>query len=417
MFNKLIKNTFYLSLSSLYSKIIFFCVIFLLTKFIGPDTYGKYVIALNYISYFGLFTVLGFDIVLTKELSSDLRNAEKLQNSFFTLRFCLSLILFFAAILISFFLNYSNTTIICILILSPIIFFGGNINCGLTEHYALIIRSVEEMKFIAYSNILKSTFTIVLLSFLFYFELYNIYIYCLLLSVIGVINLVYVYRCSQIFINNTFKLNFDFKKITKYFKPISWFGLISLIYGVGGLIDITIIASYLSSSDVTYYSLSFAVIGVLNYIISSYQMSIYPLISKNIKEKKKIKKMFFSYFYILILVIIFNLIFSSILSDLVMFILGNDYKTVADLIKIFVWVLPFKVINSFFNLSFDLNNNYYLKLFSSIIYVISLLTFMMYLLPLYSVVGAVYSVIFANAFTLIYYSFTVLSKKTILHEK
>ena len=137
MFNKVIKNTFYLSFSSLYSKMIFFGVIFLLTKFLGPDTYGEYVIALNYISYFGLFTVLGFDTVLTKELSRDLINAEKLQNSFFTLRFCLSFVLSFSAILLSFYLNYSNTTKICILLLSPIIFFGGNKKFRRDEVYSL----------------------------------------------------------------------------------------------------------------------------------------------------------------------------------------------------------------------------------------------------------------------------------------
>jgi len=410
MSKKLILNTIYLSGSNILVKFLYFGLIFLVIDAIGADDYGRYAIALNYISLFSLVTVMGFDIVLVKEgATKSNEGLQELQNSFFPVRFYWSLIIFLITLITLLFTNYESDVKNLIIILSPIIFLGGNITSGLSEHYSIVVRSLQKMKYIAYQNILR-IFSIILLSgLLLILDKMTLINFCLIISLISVFNLLLNYYYSEKFIKNKFSFRIDLNLIRSYYKSIITFGIVSLLYGVGGLLDIFIISSYLEAELIGYYSLALTFIAIISNFISSFQLSIYPYISNsNSPYKHNLLK---SYLFVLSLIIIFNLIIIPIIITISRFIIGDKYQITISLIGVFIWVLPLRVIQSWININLDLDNKFYLKLFLSSVNIISLLCTLKYSILTFGAKGVIYSIIFSISLMILSYIVLIFIKK------
>lgn len=409
MNKKLISNTFYLAISNILSKVLYFGVIFLVIENIGASNYGMYAIALNYISLFSLVTIIGFDTVLVKEGSKNIKELENLQNLFFPVRFYWSLLIFIIALITLIFINYEKDVKICILIMSPIILFGGNINSGLSEHFSIVVRVLEKMQYIAYSSIVRIFIISSLSGLLFFYDNITVYNFCIILSVVSVCNVLITYYYSQKFIKNKFTINISFTLIRDYLKPILMFGMVTLVFGFGGLIDIAIISSHLELDVLGYYSLAITFVGLLINFISSFQVSIYPFIAKSKGDFKM--KLGLSYLYVLIAIVVFNLLVNLVILDLAVLIIGGKYQFVMELIDVFIWVLPFKVIMSWINVNLDLENKYNTKLVLALIYLISLILILKTSIDYYDVFGVIYSLIFSNILIVVIYFLTMLIKR------
>ena len=410
MSKKLFLNTFYLSGSNILVKVLYFGLIFLIIDAIGADDYGRYAIALNYISLFSLVTVMGFDIVLVKEgAAKNKEELQELQNNFFPVRFYWSLIIFLISLITLLFTNYESDVKNLIIILSPIIFLGGTITSGLSEHYSIVVRSLQKMKYIAYQNILRIFSIILLSSLLLILDKMSLINFCLIISLISVFNLFLNYYYSEKKIKNKFSFRIDLNLIRSYYKSIITFGIVSLLYGVGGLLDIFIISSYLEAELIGYYSLALSFIAIISNFISSFQLSIYPYISNsNSPHKNNLLK---SYLFVLSLIIMFNLIIFPIIINISKFIIGDKYQITISLIAIFIWVLPLRVIQSWININLDLDNKFNLKLFLSSVNIISLLCTLKYSILTFGVNGVIYSIMFSISLMIFSYILLIFIKK------
>ena len=99
------KNTSYLTMALVLQKVISFTYFMLLARFLGPESLGKYYLAISLTTIFAIFIDLGFANVLTREVAKNQAQASKWLGNILSLKIPLSLLAFLA---ISIFINVSG---------------------------------------------------------------------------------------------------------------------------------------------------------------------------------------------------------------------------------------------------------------------------------------------------------------------
>ena len=98
--------------------------VIVLTRYLGAEDYGKFNLALAYLSLFGIFADVGLFTIVVREISKTPERTEELIGNVLTLRLVLSVAVILAAFGVSQFLPYAPDVRIAILIAGVAIFFG-----------------------------------------------------------------------------------------------------------------------------------------------------------------------------------------------------------------------------------------------------------------------------------------------------
>lgn len=98
--------------------------VFFLTRYLGPEAYGKFTIALVYLSFYGSAADLGLFTIAVKRISEDDSQAERIVGNTLALRTLLSLVVIALALLVSLLLPYTPDVRVAIAIASLSLFFG-----------------------------------------------------------------------------------------------------------------------------------------------------------------------------------------------------------------------------------------------------------------------------------------------------
>ena len=81
---RLLRNTFFLSLAQIINPILSMFLILVLSRKLGPEGLGIYSTVLTLFTFFSLFSALGLNAYIVREISSDRSKAKKIFfNSFF----------------------------------------------------------------------------------------------------------------------------------------------------------------------------------------------------------------------------------------------------------------------------------------------------------------------------------------------
>lgn len=394
-------NTFFLTFSNIISKVLYFVLITYIARKYGPDFFGEFSVALNFITLIGVFTMLGFDTVLVREGAKDLKNADELQNSFLPVRVYLSMAFFFLSIIIVLFIDYNDNTKNLIRIISVLIFTGGHIVSGMSEHYGATFRIFQKMLPLSKIQIWRG-FVILSLSsvFLIFDKLtYNIFAFIIVFA--SVLNLFFLYKESNHLIKNKFVFKINWNVIKPHFSPIFFFGMVTIITMYGTIIDIQIVNAYLEPSDVGIYSASKNMLNIGLLIISAFQISLYPSVSVNKDKRKFMTKLFKVFMGIIVFLIISLALTMPLISYVVIFFFGDKYIEAISCLKVLIWIMPVKLFLSFLNLIIESENKYFVRLFLTLLFAITIVILNIFLIPLKGVIGAAYAAIISYIFLLI----------------
>lgn len=112
--NTLVKNISYLTIGQIISQLISLIAVFYIPKLLGTEQYGNYQTVLSYISVFAVFSFTGLNKVVLRNGSMQIDKLSEEIESIIGIRHFFTFFAAMIAVVIAFFLGYSNEIIIYI---------------------------------------------------------------------------------------------------------------------------------------------------------------------------------------------------------------------------------------------------------------------------------------------------------------
>lgn len=385
------KNTSYLTMALVLQKVISFTYFMLLARFLGPESLGKYYLAISLTTIFAIFIDLGFANVLTREVAKNQAQASKWLGNILSLKIPLSLLAFLA---ISIFINVSGyeslaKNLIYISCISMVL-------DSYTSTFFSVARGFHNLKYesvssiifqlivliIGYSALLLGGGLIPAMATLALASLYN-FIYSWIIL---------VYR-----IKVKVRLFWE-KEIVREIVVISWpFAVYGIFQRLYTYLDSVLLSLMAGDLAVGLYQVAFKIIFALQFLPMAFTASLYPALSfywKNNREQLAISfERAMNYLIIISLPIIVG---SIVLADKIILLFKTGYDQAVlplqiSIISLFFIFLNFP-IGSLLNACDKQRRNTYNM---GIVMILSMALNLL-LIPTYKVVGASITVLITN---------------------
>jgi len=307
-----------------------------LAKYLGPEDFGVYSFGISVLSIVLLFTNLGIDPILIRELVNKKINSLILMGSSFALTLSGGVLGFLIMGLLGFYYGFSSKIGIVIVLMSPILLLKS---LNIINSY---FQSSKENKYPALSNIISIIIgsSLILISIKLNFELeYFALIYsfeCILL----IASLIYFYTSNNVLrkweVSKKTSLN-----ILKESWPLIIAGAASII---NTRIDHVYIGSMLSSSVLGNYSAAAKVSEFWLILPTVLSTVFYPiLIDLRAANFNKYKRFLF---FLIISCFTFGIMFSTIITyfsqDIILVLFGEKYDLAGEYLTLYIWsTLPY----------------------------------------------------------------------------
>jgi len=397
MFKTIFKNTGYLFVSGIISKILFLIQVIFIARYLGTSGFGKYAFVFAFGSLFFILSNPGLVDLATREISRNKSKTGKYLGNLLFIKLCLCLV---ASLLMITAINLMNVSqelkggiyLICLIF---------SIDAFLWIFYSAF-RAYEKMLYEALSLLIHN---IIIVGFALYF----------LIRGYGFIHLIYAFAIGKI-VGLIITSYFGYKllpkpilkidlKLWKYlmiksipFLMICFFSLI--IYRI----DLVMLQFFKGETIVGLYGAADTIIKNLIIFPSVFIVSVYPLLSKYyIKDKEKLcclyKKSFLYLFLFSLFIVICCFIFGKFI---ILLMFGKEFIES-------VFILKLISIGGFF-LFLNLVNIYYLNAINKpainvkifIFGVVTNIILNLMLIPRYSYTGAAISSIISYFIIFIY---------------
>ena len=362
------KRTFYFNFFSynffsILGKVLSFIQFIVLVRIFPPNVFGIY--SLSW-AHLGMFLPM-VDFGTTNFGIINLPQEKKISFSdILSLRFYLSILVFFISIFSALLLPYSLTTKIAIFLVSFVSFqasFFGSLLIKLTNEEKIYLLSV-----ISFLFQLLITATIIVVSFLFKNIIY-------VFGVIFVFYLIYGLGCFFYLKSkeNNFRLKFNWPKFKTILSYSFFYLLISIFARWYSRIDVFLLNFLKNEEAVGIYSSAYKFLEALMFMVTAYNLSSLPMLVNFYKNnrpdliKLKIKK---DFLFLLVIGGGISAIFYFFSPIFLPLVFKNKYILAIPILKIIIFSLPLILLTSIF-----LNFFYTIK---KIHYVLGLMIFQLF---------------------------------------
>lgn len=277
---KIVKNIGVTGISQFLLALIGFIFMIYLARVLGEAGFGQYNFVLSLTSLFVIFTDLGVNQLLVREIARDKKLSEDYTNNAFLLKIPLSILTFMGIIILTYILNFQGE-------LTSLLYLFGlyNILQTLSLTYLSLFNAWEKMEYIALFQIMEKII-IVSLGFLVLFMGY------------GLLEIGYVYLFAGIF-DLVIAMKLSFKKLIKPRFNINLklqkdlvvkglpFGLNSLFAVFFFKIDTILLAFLVGDVAVGIYNAAYNPLLILSMIVAGMvSTAVYPVMSRQFKDSK-----------------------------------------------------------------------------------------------------------------------------------
>jgi O-antigen/teichoic acid export membrane protein len=352
------KRTFYFNFFSynffsILGKVLSFIQFIVLVRIFPPNIFGIY--SLSW-AHLGMFLPM-VDFGTTNFGIINLPQEKKISFSdILSLRFYLSILVFFLSIFSALLLPYSLTTKIAIFLVSFVSFqasFFGSLLIKLTNEEKIYLLSV-----ISFLFQLLITATIIVVSFLFKNIIY-------VFGVIFVFYLIYGLGCFFYLKSkeNNFRLKFNWPKFKTILSYSIFYLLISIFARWYSRIDVFLLNFLKNEEAVGIYSSAYRFLEALMFMVTAYNLSALPMLVNFYKNnrldliKLKIKK---DFLFLLVIGGGISAIFYFFSPIFLPLVFKNKYMLAIPILKIIIFSLPLILLTSiFFNLFYTIKKIHY----------------------------------------------------------
>lgn len=338
--SRIYKNTAYLGIAEIVSKLLQFVVMLYAARLLSKEHFGKFSFALS-LSFIAIVLAdLGINTLLIREISRNKNLAGKyFVNAFFT-KIALSLITYFIIVAALNILNYPQDTrhIVYVIWLFTIL-------STFTELFYSIFRAFEMMLYDALLKILRMLILAIACLYVL-FKGYGVFIFSYMFVIVETIVVVIA---ALIALNKfiTLKIDIDFSFIKSLIKRSIPFGFAFVFGMIYFFIGSVMLSKIKGDVEVAIYSVAYNIALAILFIPTVYTNAIYPVLSRYYKDgKAELKTLYeksFKYLYIIGLPISVGI---YLLAGRIMhFFYGENYSSSIIALQIISLYLFIKFIN------------------------------------------------------------------------
>lgn len=395
---KLLSNFFSLSSIQLVSYILPIITIPYLVRVLGVEKFGLIAFAQAIIQYFIIFTDYGFGLSATKEIAQENGNKKKINQIFSSV-----IIIKAFLVLVSFLILLFLTHFIDIFKEEAFLYFMTfGVVIGQAIFPVWYFQGIEKMHITAIINILpKIIFTLSIFIFVTSPDDYVLVVIINSLGFIisGLLSLIIAFKKYNV------KLNIvSFRDIKKQFYE-GWHIFIGIISSNFSMLNVTFFLGILTNPIlVGYYSAVEKIIRPLASLNRPIISAIFPHLSKISVNNKKNSYDFSKKitFYVSLIMGIMGLILFIFSNQIVLILFGKEFTNSSDILKIMAFIpMIHSIIHIFLIPNMIVLN--YKKIYSRIVFYSFILSviFSYILITLYGVIGASFTTLFIDFFTMI----------------
>jgi O-antigen/teichoic acid export membrane protein len=340
-FKKYFKNTSLLYTEKILRMAVGLSIGVWIARYLGPVQYGLFSYVTSYVGLFSVFTTLGLDSIIVRELVDNGEKRDVLLGTAFFLKLTGAfLVLIILAVTVYFSSNEPNTNRLVFIIASATIFQSLNVidfffQSMVLSKYVVLINTIS----LFITSLIKVVLVLndaTLISFAWVIVIDNFLV---------ALGYIYIYNTNKFFIKK-WQYNIVLaKKLVKNSLPLIFSGFAVSIYMK---IDQVMIQNILDNKATGIYAVAVRLTEMWLFITILMRRSLFPAI---LNAKKVSEKLYYSriikMYQILILIALIIAVFVSILShELVLYTYGIEYIKSADILYIYIWSNIFVYLNN-----------------------------------------------------------------------
>ncbi|NQE44419.1 putative flippase AglR, partial [ANME-1 cluster archaeon GoMg2] len=395
---RIAKNTAALFAAQVVVSILGLVLSIFIARNLGDVVFGKYSFALAFTAIFAVFSDLGYNTLLIREVARDKSQASKYLNNVLGLRALLSLVIFAFIVLTINLMDYPSDT-------KNIVYLFGiyTLVVSFSAVFKVTFRAFEKMVYEAgitiISNLIRVSLGLVVL-FLGYglLELAWIFLFS------GVFDFILSFLvCGKRFVKPEIDLNFKFWKSTiKVALPLSMLSIFGLIYV---RIDTVMLSVMKGDAVVGWYNAAYSLVLAFKPIPQLFMNALFPLMaSYYVSSKDSLKIIYeksFKYLFVLGLPLAVGI---SLLADkFILLFYGEEFYPSIIALQILAWdilLLFLYTCTTFVLVSIEKQNQ--MAIIAGCTALINVILNLL-LIPSFSYAGAAIATIFTEVFLLISY--------------
>lgn len=403
-FQRVLKNTFFLTFSEFFLRAIGFSWVIFLAHSLPVDLYGRYNFVNSFIAIFSFLPDLGIGIVVIREIAKNKKQAADYLGTSFILNGFLAFITFVLMFFVAFVFNYPPETKILISIASLTLLISTIRSVAI-----FFFDGVEKMHYSATFNTLNTVIMMVggAIGYLILSNLLGVFVGMLIGTVISTI-LNWGILLKK-FITPVISINIHLiKHLFSEGLPLGLAAFASLIYT---RIDSIMLGQMLDERSVGIYNSAtpfvFSFIQLLNV---PFVVAVYPVLSRLVQERKRFNRAIYKSLFVIVAwsfpVSIFIAFFAPFI---IPFVFGAKYKEAIPVLQIIIFSVPFASLSAFLYKVLIVLKKQYVYLYVSILGAVVNIVSNIFMIPKFYILGASFSLVLTQIFLLVNYAFWVKS--------
>lgn len=328
---KIAYNVTFSSAARILDTVLALVITAMLTRYLGRTGFGDYIIVFTFWYIFTVLADMGLYAITVREISQREENESEIASNAFTLRMASAAIIFFAAVLILYFLPYSNYIKLGVIIAAPGFWalFGGQVLMGIFQKNIRIDRAaLAEMAGRIVQFALVFVFIKKELGFLSIIAAF---------SVSGAVNLLFNFWFAKKFVK--LRLANDYaiwKKMIREGFPLAVSAILTMLYFRLNVITL----SFLKDAEaVGIFGVGYKILENVIFFPAMFVGLVMPMMSRSAKDDMEKFKSILQRSLSAMIVFIFPLIvFTIILSDKIVYIIGGtNFTESASVLSILIF--------------------------------------------------------------------------------
>ena len=340
MVQRVARNTGIIMVGDVIFRLISLIVIIYLARYLGTAGFGKYSFVFAYLSFFGVITDLGLQIILVRDMSRDPSTAPKLIGNAYIIRSILTVFAITLSMIIISLTPYPPDIKTYVYLATFTLLF-----MSFSDFYATIFQANLRMD----CNIIaKLVFKVLSASLIFWIVFTNGTLMQVLIALVfsEIVKMLINYLLSRKFVRPQFEIDFGlWKYLFKEALPFAFTSVITTIYY---RIDVIMLSLMMGDTTVGLYSAAQKLCEPLLLIPTALMSSMFPIMSKAFISSKErlIKSYELSIKYLLIITLPIA-IGTTIIADKIIFLIyGVEFAGSASALQILIWALVFASTSS-----------------------------------------------------------------------
>lgn len=395
---RIAKNTSALFFAQIVSSAVSLIFGVVIARVLGDTVFGKFAFALAFTEIFSIFSSLGYNTLLIREVSRDRTQVGKYVNNIFYFRLIFSLLLYGLIIITINLLQYPEDTKIAVYLIGIFQIFES-----LANVFKVTFRAFEKMEYEAAIIVLVHLLSLALMMVVIYLG-YGLVEVSLVYVFIGLMNfLLSIALCGKKIVKLKRELDVDFlKKTIPAAVSLSMLAIFALIYVK---IDTVMLSMMKGDAVVGWYNAAYYIVQGFKPLQQLVMSALFPLMAFSyVSSKDVLKRIFersFKYLFILGLPIAVGI---TLLADkIILLIYGPNFQNSVVALEILSWdVLLVFLYGCISFLLVSIDRQHQMAILAGCTALINVVLNSL-LIPTYSYVGSAIATIMAESFLLCAY--------------